>query len=522
MFDIIITNANIYDGTGKKPYCADIGIKDGKILEIGALKESFCSEVIDAKGLCVFPGFIDSHTHSDIALLNNPERKEALLQGITTEVISACGIGCVPLSENKNEYIKTVKAIMGESEKDFNSSSVSAYMNELEKNGTGVNVAIQLAHSPLRIEATGFSDTPLKGKNLEKCLELADKAFSEGACAFTTGLSYYPAAFSDTDEIVEICKVAAKYDVPICVHQRTALRNPKLPFDPKEEVLDFARKSGVRIHYSHFRTTPKTAGSLDKLLEPIERGLAEGLKITADFYPYPVGSGYLPVYLPFGVMDCNLNGILEKLKSEAVFKEFIKNAMQTPDAVITETSFNKDYLGKSFLQIAKEENRNVEDVMYKLLCDEKLNVGYRLNAEFDKDDIEKLEKDFVSLIKKPYYMVGSDTLPLNSNPHPRSYGAFSKMIRIAKKHGIELELLANRMCKNPAELFKLKNRGSIEKGNYADIIIFDPNEFSDISTFENPKQYANGMKYVIVNGKLAVKEGKLSAVLGGKPLKSEK
>ena len=119
-------------------------------------------------------------------------------------------------------------------------------------------------------------------------------------------------------------------------------------------------------------------------------------------------------------------------------------------------------------------------------------------------------------------MVGSDTLPLNSNPHPRSYGAFSKMIRIAKKHGIALELLANRMCKNPAELFKLKNRGSIEKGNYADIIIFDPNEFSDVSTFENPKQYANGMKYVIVNGKLAVKEGKLSAVLGGKPLKSEK
>jgi len=117
MFDIIITNANIYDGTGKKPYCADIGIKDGKISEIGALKESFCTEVIDAKGLCVFPGFIDSHTHSDIALLNSPERKEALLQGITTEVISACGIGCVPLSDNKNEYIKTVKAIMGENEK---------------------------------------------------------------------------------------------------------------------------------------------------------------------------------------------------------------------------------------------------------------------------------------------------------------------------------------------------------------------------------------------------------------------
>ena len=158
--------------------------------------------------------------------------------------------------------------------------------------------------------------------------------------------------------------------------------------------------------------------------------------------------------------------------------------------------------------------------MFELLISERLNVGYRLCAEFSENQLEKLEYDFVELIKKPYYMLGSDTLPLNKFPHPRSYGAFAKMCRLAVKHNLGFDIVANRMCFSPARLFKLKNRGEIKENNFADIIIFDKNVFGETSSFDNPKEYAKGMKYVIVNGKIAVSCGQITSVRAGKTIKA--
>ena len=524
MLDIKLLNAKIYDGTGRDFYISDIGIIGDKIAEIGNLKDASAQTVLDVDGLSVFPGIIDSHTHSDIALINSPERHEAIKQGITCEIISSCGIGAVPLSDNR-AYLKTVEAVSGYPERAFDSSSVAAYSSELSKNGTAVNVGIALAHSPLRAEAYGLSDISPSKEQKDKLLRLADEAFSQGACAFTTGLAYYPASFSDTEEIIEIGKIAAKYDVPICVHQRTALRDTSLSFNSREEVLDFGRGSGARVHYSHYRTTPKTAGGLNELLEPIERGISEGLRVTADFYPYQIGSGYLPVFLPFGVMDSDTDTILEKLTdsrcSAKIKKAFSEKAVLSSDSIITEVSKNTELLGKSFEEAAADSGKSVTDFMYDLLIDERLNVGYRLNADFDKESLEKLELDFIELIKKPYYMVGSDTLPLNKNPHPRSYGAIARMFPLARRHGLDLKILANRMCSNPAKLFGLKQRGEILKNNFADIIVFDENALSDTATFKNPKKYSDGMKHVIVNGQFALKDGEFTNILSGRALKCE-
>ena len=523
--DLIIRNAKIYDGTGSVPYLADIGIIQDKVSVIGSLKDAEAGRIIDAAGMAVLPGFIDSHTHSDVALFNKPNREEVLLQGVTSEVISACGIGCVPLSEKKEEYIDTVKAIMGKPDREIDCSSLDAYMKELGKVGTGTNVAVMLAHSPLRVEAAGFGDVPLEGKELEKFLSLTEEAFFQGACGFSTGLAYYPASFSDTEEIIKVGEVAQKYDLPLCFHQRTALREDVKDFDPKEEVLQIA-KFGARVHYSHYRTTPATAGSICELLEPIERGLSEGFRVTADFYPYPVGSGYLPVLLPFGIMNSNVDGILEQLtdpkEGRRIREAFWKKAETFSDAVVTEVDHNLEFLGKSFRQIAEETGKTICDTMYDLMIQERLNVGYRLGVQFDAASLERLELDFIELIKKPYYMIGSDTLPLNKHPHPRTYGAFARMLSIARKHGVGLELLANRMCANPAALFKLKGRGQIKEGNFADIIIFDEDTFCDRSTFENPKERAQGMQYVIINGKVALDKGVITGTLAGKPLKSNR
>lgn len=516
IFDLIIKNAEIYDGSGNSSYISDIGIKDDKILKIAKLEDVDAKEVIDAKGFVVMPGFIDVHTHSDIALINEPQREQALLQGITTEITSACGIGCVPLSNLQSQYIDTVRAITGTPLRTFDSSSLSAFFSEIDKEKTGVNVATQLAHSSLRAEVLGFGDVPFD----ERMLEMADKIFSQGACGFSTGLAYYPASYSDTDEIIKIGKVVQKYDLPVCFHQRTALRDEKSLFNSREELLEVAR-SGVRVHFSHYRTTPATAGQLDELLEPIERGIKEGLNITADFYPYQVGSGYLAVLLPFGIMNGSTDDILKTLINDdgAIRKQFSIKAKPFLNAVVTEAD-DVTLLGKSFETIAKERGKKTEDIMFELLISERLNVGYHLCADFSEEQLKNLELDFVELIKKPYYMVGSDTLPLNKFPHPRTYGAFAKMCRIAIKHNLGLDIIANRMCSKPAKLFKLKNRGEIKENNFADIIIFDKNTFGEASSFDNPKEYAKGMKYVIVNGKIAVSCGKITGVRAGNTIKA--
>ena len=295
MFDLLIAGGRIYDGRGGAPFRADVGIRQDRIAAIGNLDSCETAERFDASGMAVTPGWIDVHTHSDWQLIRKPDRKEALCQGITTEIVGACGIGLFPLKDS--DYASVMAGIYGSCPDVY--GSCSEYLDALPE--TGTNAAVHLVHSPLRCALCGFRDEKLPVK---KARELARRAFEEGACALSTGLAYYPASFSDTEEVAELCRIAAEFDAPICVHQRTALReNHPLPFDSREEVLEFARRSGVRVHFSHYRTNPRTAGNLEGLLEVIERGVSEGLRVSADFYPYPVGAGYAAVHLPMRVME---------------------------------------------------------------------------------------------------------------------------------------------------------------------------------------------------------------------------
>ena len=515
MFDLLITGGTVYDGLGGLPLRADVAVERDRIAALGNLTACEAEERVDASGMAVMPGFVDVHTHSDWALIRKPERAEALCQGITTEIAGACGIGLFPL--NHSDYGRVMAGIFGSVPELF--PSWSAYLDSLP--ATGVNAAVHLAHSPLRCAFCGFRDQPLP---LNRAQDLARIELEEGACAFSTGLAYYPASFGDTEEVAALCRVAAEFDAPVCVHQRTALREGIRSFNPREEVLEFARRSGARIHFSHYRTGLKNAGCLEALLEPIERGIAEGLRVTADFYPYPVGAGYAAVNLPMPAMEGGYACIMERLRDPVWKKRILDIWKLHPERLLAESVVlhapkHPEYRNRSYRQIARMRGQEIPEMLLDLLAEEELQVAFRPEAEAAFDLPGELERDFSELMRKPYYMFGSDTLPGYDFPHPRSYGTFARLLRLAFRNGVALSDFARNASARPCALFGLRGRGVIAEKNFADLCVFRHEEVTDAAAFADPCRTASGMRLVVVNGKIAVRNGKPTGILAGRPLR---
>lgn len=518
MFDLLIKRGMIYDGKQGNAYHSDIGVKDGHIEKIANLDSYEAVDTIDANGLIVMPGFIDPHTHSDTVLLHDPQRASAVSQGITTEFTGSCGLGVLPMSkENRIEFEKTIGGLLGVSTRDIEYNSVNGYFNYI--GSTGLNVGVQVPHSCVRMEAAGYHDIPLKGKRLEHAKELMRRAIEEGAVAFTTGLAFYPASFSDFEEVAELCSVAAEYDIPLCVHQRTALRNPERPFDPREEVLELARQTGVRVHFSHYRTNAASAGKTDALIEPIERGLSEGLSVTAELYPYHIGCSFALAFLPMWAMDGGYDVIIDRLTKTDTKNRIIAHIdsyyPNVGNGVFTHTPGHPEYLGHSFKEIATLRGESVPQMICNVLAEEALAFGFRYSSDCNEETLKQLDKDYIELIKKPYYMVGSDTEPGQMYPHPRTYGTFVKILRLAREYGLDWSVIANRLAGLPARVFNIKGRGIIAEGYFADMVILNPETVADTATFRFPASMPKGIEYVIVNGRTALRRGKFTGVLAG-------
>lgn len=522
--DIIFQNVKMYDGTGKNPgKICDVGVTGDKISAIGDLKNAEADRRIDCTGLTMIPGMIDVHTHSDLAMYKDPERAMALKQGITTEITSACGIGIIPLSGAlRDEYVGQLEGLTGIVPPEADLSSVAAYFDTIPN--TGVNVAVQISHSPLRTAAGGTTkDVPLTDEMWKKMEKLEREAFEQGAVSISTGLSYFPAAFCDYDEFVKLAKVANDYDAPFSVHRRDTFRAPIPGFNSNTEVLNVARDSGCKMVYSHFRTGPWDPGRHVEQCEPIERGIKEGLRISADFYPYDNGCTYLVTMFPFSWMQGGRDGLIENLNDPEKFDWFVKrmenNFHHGINGVFTYCPNHPEYLGKTFQEAAGIEGVTPEYLIAMMLRDEHLAVANVGGTEASKKVNATLCDDFAYFMTKPYYNVGSDTIPSHTFPHPRSYGAFAKVLRIALDHNIDMARFAECTSGSAAKLYNMKNRGEIREGYYADIAIFDEKTVNPKSTFAIPHQYAEGMKYVVVNGKLAVDNGELTGVRSGRPIR---
>lgn len=524
MYDVIISGGTVVDGSGRRSFRADVGIGGDRITAVGDLAASEARRVINATGLTVAPGFIDTHAHSDGVLLIDPQHANGLRQGITTEILGQDGLSYAPMSaDNYRTYRRYLSGILGEPPEDLDMSSVAAFRSHYDGK-VSINTAYNIAHGAIRLETVGFNDVPLRGEALAKALDLVRQGMEEGAVGFATGMSYHPNAWSDTDELVAICEVVAGYGGVYTTHLRDVNTDRGYGGGGVPEALEIGRRSGVKVHFSHYRTQASNAGQVAEQMELIDKAKAEGVDCTLELYPYPTGSSFPLSFLPTDVHEGGPDAIMARLRDGRRRSRLVRELEDNPrrtlnDAVFTYMKVNKDLEGMSLPDVAAMRgNDSLGDTLIDLLEEEDGQICYR-GAPPDSVRVwDQISRDAMEFLSRPDYMVGSDAIPIGSMPHPRAYGCFPRFLgRLRKKHPvISLEQTVQRMTDNAAQRFGLTDRGRIERGRYADIVVFDAEHVIDNATYDDPVQFPAGIPFVLVNGQVAVDSERCTGVLAGR------
>jgi N-acyl-D-amino-acid deacylase len=364
---------------------------------------------------------------------------------------------------------------------------------------------------------------PLTAKELDRAKSLVRESMEQGACGFATGLSYYPQSYSNTEELVELCSVVAEFGLPLSIHLRNHNVERAFGGGGVAEAIEVGRRSGVKVHFEHYRTQAGSAGDLESLLEPIDAAKAEGLDITLETYPYPVGSSFPQSFFPGWVHEGGPHKLLERLADPAlrdrIVTEMAKVMYGRPAGNVwtwAASEKNAHLPGVLFEEAAKTRGVSPEEMVCDVMVEEELTCGFRGAPPHSTRVWRQIEADVMALLARPDYMVGSDAIPVGQLPHPRAYGCFPRVVgRLRRRFGYPLEQVIQRVTQNPAERFGLKGRGVLKKGSFADIALFDPERVTDRSSFEDPKVFPEGIPFVVVNGKVAVDHERVTGVLAG-------
>lgn len=532
MMDILITNGLIVDGTGKAAYSSNIAIKDGKIMKIEENMRCEAMEVIDAAGLIVSPGFIDVHSHNDlVSFMDDKIQNLKLMQGVTTELVGQCGLGVVPCVESKDIIWKNyIRGVVGDPDLHWDFHDLNDYMSKISSKGLKNNYSVLISHGAIRTSVMGFDTRIPTQSELDKmCKSVAD-AMEKGAFGMSIGLQYMPGIFSNKEELVAMCKVVKNYNGIIMVHVRNHDNTIKKALD---EIISVAEVSGVKLHISHMRSyySADLGCNAESLIEFIEKAIDKGLDITFDEHLYLSGSTLMTQLLPPWLTDKGTEVLLEKLKDVRVLnkvKEELSN-METHyvgwdnysgiagwDGILitslTKTE-NLKYIGKTVGEIARDLDMHPVDFVAQLLIKEQTGVGIVTLNIFS-------EEDTIKLIKHPLQMVGSDSIPAGV-PHPRLYGNYPLFIGkfVREKKALTLEAAIYKSTSLPAKTLGLKDIGELSVNKIADITVFDFNEITGYEDYRNPAKNPIGIKHVILNGKIAVKNGTVCDGTYGKFLK---
>lgn len=526
MFDIIIRNGQVYDGTGNPWTRLDIGIQDGRIAKIGKLHDREAVVEIEAEGLVVSPGFIDTHVHSDLLCTKPDIHKIKVLQGVTTELLGQDGISVAPVTEQtKPLWQKQLRGLNGDiGEWPWN--SIDEYLDFLSSSTLAGNVAYLVPHGAVRTLVMGFEGRKATVEEMQKMRELVEEGMRQGAVGLSSGLVYPPNLFSCKEELIEICKGAAKYDGCFVVHMRNESNHI---LEALDEMIDVARSSGVRLHISHFKVIGRrNRDNFQKVLDNMEQARAEGIEITFDQYPYTAGSTVLHALLPPWMHNGGTEELLAKLQDEEIRKQIKAEFEHNHDfenwvescgwgnIVIASVNSEKNRVveGKNLLEIAAMRGTSPADAVFDLLLEE--NAGVTMVISWGE------EADITNALRHPLQIVGSDGI-FGGKPHPRLYGSFPRILgRFVREQGIlTMSEAIRHMTGAPAQLLRLEDRGYIAEGYWADIVIFDPNTVADQATYEQPLLEPIGIRYVLVNGKVAVDNSIFTGMTAGKVIRSE-
>ena len=517
MFDLFLRNGRIIDGTGQTWYRGGVGIGGDSVTIVRSGEDSVeAARTIDVGGSVICPGFIDMHSHSDLILLSEPRHESKVRQGVTTELLGMDGLSYAPASPDKLEQLLYyLAAVNGTPPPDVRWGSVREYL-DLFDNRVACNVAFMAPHAAIRVEAMGWDDRLPTEPELTRMRELARQAMQDGAFGFSTGLTYPPGAFSDTNELVAVCEAIADLGGFYISHARYSLGDKLL--DPFREAITVGRRSGVPVHISHFHNPVDGMG--ERMVGLVDEGRNSGVDVTFDQYPYAAASTILHSLLPYWVHEGGPTALLGRIQQKAVRDE-IGDAVEpmwglTLDHYIfSNVPKNKEWEGRSLGDLARHQGKRMVDAICDLLIEENLEVAFVARTG-NPDNIR-------AIARHPAQMVGSDALLTGDMPNPRSYGTFPYVLgQFAREEGLfRLEDAVRKMTSAPAQRLGLQDRGILRDGMKADVVVFDPDTIRANATFEVPKQYPDGISHVIVNGALVVDNGVHTGALPGRALRSQ-
>jgi N-acyl-D-amino-acid deacylase len=510
----LLKNVKILDGSAQASFMGNILIEKDRIKKIGNFS-AMADEVIDGSGFCAAPGFIDTHSHSDLNVLIKPQLLPKIMQGITTEFLGQDGVSMAPLPE---QYIKpwrkNLAGLDGDSDKiDWHYQTIQNYLDMIEAVRPSINEGYLVPHGNVRMKAMGLANKSPSDAEMKKMKSVLRSELEAGAFGMSTGLIYMPCAYSLTDEIIELCKVVAEYDGVFVIHQRS---EADTIIASMQEVIRIGRESGVKIHYSHFKVCGKKNWQyIDAMIRLLDEAQAEGIRVSFDQYPYVAGSTMLGVILPPWVHDGGTDQVLQRLSDKAVRQKIIKDiehgiagwdnfidfaGMDNIYITSIKTEKNKDTIGLSLSELAQLRNKSLYDAVFDLLYEEENAVG--MVDFYGTEDHVKL------FMQRPEMNVCTDGL-LAGRPHPRAFGAFPRVLGkyVREEKVISLEQAIYKMTKKPAITIGIKDRGELKEGFFADIVIFDEKSIIDKGTFTDPIQYPEGIKYVFVNGHKMIEKG---------------
>jgi N-acyl-D-amino-acid deacylase len=524
-FDVLIANGSVIDGTGSGAVRADVGVTADRIAAVGDLRGAVAARVVDASGFVVAPGFVDTHTHTEGVLLEDPRHENGLRQGITTEVMALDGVSYAPLSRaNYLLYRRYLAGLLGHPPEDLETSSVAAFRAAFHRR-VGVNTAYLVPHGALRLEAVGFRDTPLSGDALASASRALRQGFDDGAVGLSSGLNYYPCAWCNTDELVALARVVQNAGSRHVIELRYRGTGRAHADGGIEEAMEVGRRSGAAMHIAHYRTNAETAGQTERLVAPIDRARADGVDVTFDIYPYPTGSSF-PVYMPGWAQEGGPDAILGRLRDPDTRSrivayletELAANGGPSLSAIVLSYAPADPALeGVGLPEIAAARGVSLGEALCRLLVEHDLCLGYCAAIPQATGRWRQVGRDAIALLSRPDAMACSDITSLGSFCHPRSFGAYPRFLGRLRRDvgGISLETMINRMTDAPARRFGLAGRGRIETGYAADLVVFDADTVIDTATYDDPRQYPAGIPWVLVNGAIAIDNGHATGALAG-------
>lgn len=565
MFEILIKNGHVVDGTGNPRFRGDIGVENGKITAIGDLGSAKGKEIIDAKGLVVSPGFIDMHNHSDFEpLMDAYQMSNEIRQGVTTVIVGNCGKSAAPIKnlvmepvwatiENPSPTILVKAGVMVYKAKpkkevakfyeqfgvNMDWSTLGEYFDRITDRGSAINRVTLVGHATIRLAVMGFEKRPAKEEELAEMKRLVSQAMEEGAFGLSTGLLYPPSSYADTDEVIELCKTVRKYGG---VHSSHIRGEQDTLMEAIQEAIEIGKKAEIPTEVSHIKIKGRNNwGRTGEVLGMIEKARAQGIDITCDQYPYRAQGMYclwLSHMLPAWAFEKGLDSLKDpsfrrKLGEEITESKGDANLIKTAGweniiIVGAESEKNKECEGKSIAEIAKLRNANDPfDVVFDLLIEEKGKVPMIVYL--------MSEEDVQTFMRYPGTMIGSDgeapTLPgffgkgiiTQGKATPKHWSTFPRILGryVRETKTLRLEDAVRKMTSLPAQRMGLGDRGLLKRGMCADITIFDPDRIIDKGTFVDPCQYPEGIEYVLINGKTVLKKGNAIDVTAGEVLRKK-